>query len=341
MTRRTVVLILVLALTAPVWGQMTFKPGAGLKPGKPAAKEKEPDLKGGGVEYKNALRVYQAGRTKDTIGLCNDLIKRYEAGPWVERATLLKGRAQFRRNDLKAADRTVTAFRKRFPATTLSREVSDLQLAIGTAYLARDKYEGVRILQDMVEQNPYGQRADEAQFRVAQYHLRKGSYREASEAYALVAVQYKDSRYREEALYMRAKTSYLDNRGPKRDPLPLEEAREGLNDYLKAYPAGRHVGAAKKLLAEINDVLAEKKFLIGEYYRKQRRTRAARRYYRHVVKNYPETKWAALARKRVPQPAAAPKPKPAPKPEPTSEPASKKDVKTTSTPTPEKSGEKN
>jgi len=340
MTKRTLLLIMVLAAAAPMWGQMTFKPGGKLKPGDADAdaKEKEPDLKGGGVEYKHALKEYQAGRTKDTIGLCNDLIKRYEAGPWVERAMLLKARAYFNRGDLKRADRTIGVFRQRFPGTTLNREVSDLQLAVGMAYLARDKYAGVRILQDMVEQNPYGQRADEAQFRVAEYYLRNKDYREAADAYTLVAAQYKDSRYREEALFMRAKASYLDNPGPKRDPLPYEEARAGLADYLRAYPDGRYAERAKKLLTEINDVLAQRKYLVAEYYRKQRRARAAQRYYRHVVTNYPDTKWAGLARKRMParpKPAPAPEKKPAPRPEKT---PGKNDDKP-STPTPEKNGE--
>ncbi|HUU43109.1 MAG TPA: outer membrane protein assembly factor BamD [Planctomycetota bacterium] len=317
MTRPTLWLIaLLLALAVPAWGQMTFKPGSGLEPGKTDTREKdaEEDPSNGGVEYQHALKVYQSGRTKETIGLCDDLIKRYEAGVWVERATLLKGRAQYHGGDLKGADRTVAAFRKRFPATTLSREVSDLQLAVGTAYLARDEYAGVRILQEMVEQNPYGERADEAQFRVAEYYLRQKNYADAADAYALVAAHYKDSRYREEALFMRAKASYLDNKGPRRDPLPYEEARAGLDDYLRAYPDGRHAGEAKKLLTQINDVLGQKRYLVAEYYRKQGRRRAAERYYRYVVKHYPQSRWAELSRRHLPREVETPGPEPEPEP---------------------------
>ncbi|HUW58442.1 MAG TPA: outer membrane protein assembly factor BamD, partial [Planctomycetota bacterium] len=255
---------------------------------------------------------------------CDRVVKTYKTGEWVERAALLKARAAFRGGDLKKADRELTRVRKRFPCTATAREVSDLQFAIGASYIDRGKYTGVRILEEMVENNPYGPRSDEAQFKIGEYYLRKRHHVEAAEAFALVIAQYKDSRYREDAMFLRAREIYLENEGPKRDPLPYEEARVNLTEYLKDYPEGKHATEARGLLEKIETALARKHYLIAEYYRGQGQRRAAQRYYRYVVERYPNSKWTGKALKRLPKEKPAPASEP-PKPE----------VEPKETPTPE------
>lgn len=319
MARKIVLLVLALAAFAPsAWAQMTFKPKGRWEAEK--ARVREPnDMKTDRGEYRYALAVYQAGNTRTAMRLCDGIVKTYKSGPWVERACLLKARAWFKQGDVKKADKELRLLRKRFPGATITREISDLQLAIGVFYLKKGKYTGVKILQDMVERNPYGPRADEAQFRIARYYLGKGHYVDAAEAFALVVAQYRNSRYREEAMFLKAKASYLDNEGPRRDPLPYEEARVGLSDYLKAYPTGKRTGEAKRLLGEIDDALARKQYLIAEYYRKQRRYRAAHRYYVSLVRKYPNSKWAQKGRKRLPRVEKRVKPRPKAEPGPAGE----------------------
>ena len=318
-------------LAAPVCAQMTFKPGKDWKGPKP--ERKGPLLKTDRSEYRHALTIYQSGDIKKTIRLCDRIVKTYKSGPWVERASLLKARAYFKQGKLKQADKELALIRRRYPGTVIAREMSDLQMAIASAYTKKGKYAGVKILEETVENNPYGSRADEAQFEVGRYHLKKRHYVDAAGAFALVVVQYKDSPYREDAMFLRGKATYLDNEGPRRDPLPYEEARVSLNDYLNSYPQGKYAPQAKALLVKIETTLARKHYLIAEYYRKQRRRRAAGRYYRHVVKNYPNSKWAGKALKRLPKAermaAAEPKPETRPKPAkqgkpPASEPAEEK-----------------
>ena len=298
-------------LATSVGAQMTFKPGKDWKGAEP--EPKGPLLKTDRSEYQHALAVYQSGDTRKTMRLSDHIVKTYKSGPWVERAALLKARAYFKRGDLKQADKELVLIRRRYPGTAIAREMSDLQMAIASAYTKKGKYAGVKILEETVENNPYGSRADEAQFKVGQYHLRKGHYMDAAEAFALVVAQYGDSPYREDAMFLRARATYLDNEGPRRDPLPYEEARVSLNDYLQSYPQGKYADQAKALLVKIETALALKAYLIAEYYRKQRRRRAAERYYRYVVKKYPNSRWASKALKRLPKAERAALAEPAPK----------------------------
>jgi outer membrane protein assembly factor BamD (BamD/ComL family) len=161
------------------------------------------------------------------------------------------------------------------------------------------------------------------------YYLRRGDYTDAAQAFALVVAHYKDSRYREDAMFLRAKATYLTNEGPPRDPLPYEEAREGLKEYLKNYPTGKNATEAQQLLKNINNALACKQYLIAEFYRKQHHNRAAERYYRSVVRNYPDSTWAQKAQSRLPKGTIVePKPENAPKPETEPKPAAKEEPKT-------------
>jgi|GEM_PF-3520266 outer membrane assembly lipoprotein YfiO len=326
MVKRIVLWFLVLAALAviggPVRAQMTFKPGEGWQP----AKSDIPEMKGPGgrtdrIDYQQAQSFYQAGNAKTAIRLCNDMVETYKTGPWVERAMLLKARACLAQKNLKEAETTLLLLEKNFPATTLSSEISDVRMAIGNARLADQSYTGVKTLEGMVENDPYGARSDEAQFNIAMYYFKKGDYSDASQSFALVVAHYKDSRYREDAMFLRAKATYLTNDGPPRDPLPYEEARDGLREYLRSYPNGKNAAEAQTLLKKINEALACKLYQIAEYYRGQNQKRAAERYYRSVVRNYPDSTWAAKAQSRLPkgtvvEPRAENAPEPAAEPKP-------------------------
>jgi len=335
MVKKTVLLFSVLVLLAgSVQAQMTYKPAEGWQP----AKGDVPEMKGLGartdrLDYEQAQSLYQAGNTRGAIRICDEMIETYKSGPWVEGAMLLKARACFQQKNLKEAERTLLLLRKNFPATTLTSEISDLQMAIGNARLGERSYAGVKTLEEMVENNPYGPRSDEAQFNIATYYFRKGDYADASPAFALVVAHYKDSRYREDAMFLRAKATYLTNEGPARDPLPYEEAREGLKEYLRSYPTGKNAAEAQQLLKNINNTLAYKLYLIAEYYRKQHQNRAAERYYRSVVRNYPDSTWAQKAQSRLPKGTIVePRTETQPMPEAGRKPAAKEETGTRKTP---------
>jgi len=311
MVKKMVPVFLTLAVLAmlggPVRAQMTFKPSEGWQP----AKSDVPEMKGPGgrtdrLDYQQAQSVYQAGDAKRAVRLCDNMVETYKAGPWVERAMLLKARACLAQKNLKEAETTLLLLEKNFPATTLTSEIGDVRMAIGNARLADQSDTGVKTLEGMVENNPYGPRADEAQFNIAMYYFKKGEYSDAAQSFALVVGHYKDSRYREDAMFLRAKATYLTNDGPARDPLPYEEAREGLTEYLRSYPAGKNAAEARQLLTQISNALARKLYLIAEFYRWENQKRAAERYYRLVVKNYPESPWAAKAQSRLPKGTVVP-----------------------------------
>jgi len=320
--KRTLVILLACLAPATAQAQMTYKPGEGWQGPKPAETTEFRTDRG---DFEQALAVYQSGNSQRAMTMADEVVATYQTGPWVERAMLLKARAWFRMNDLGPAEQQLASLEKRFPGTTLGGDISDLRLAIGNARIAAGKSAGVRTLENMVETNPYGPRSDEAQFNLAMNALEKKDYGEAAEGFAAVLEQYPDSRFREDALFLRAKASYLDNTGPQRDGLPYEEARQVLLEYLKEYPNGKNVKEAGGLLQRAENALAQKLFLIGEFYRNGKHERAAERYFQAAVTRYPKSPWAKRARAQLPygwEPPAKPEPeKPVETDAPTEEPA--------------------
>ena len=291
-----VVILIALALATPLGAQVTITPEGVATPKPPETPEFRTDRD----DFIQALAAYQSGDTAGALKMADDLIATYPSGPWVERAMLLKARAAYRGGDLSGCEKQLDALVRRFPASTVSPEVADLRLAIANTRLGAGKASGARALEGMVESSPYGPRSDEAQYRLGRFYFDKKQYPEAAEAFALILAHYPDSRYREDAVFLQAKATYLDNAGPRRDPLPYEESSMELRDYLKEFPNGKHVKEAEMLLKRAENALAEKLFLIGEFYRKEKKTRAAERYYAAALTKYPKSTWAKRSREHLP-----------------------------------------
>ncbi len=294
--KQALTILAALALSASAHAQLTITPE-----GVPGPKPPEsPEFRTDRDDYAQTLAAYQSGDTAQALKLADDLIATYPSGPWVERAMLLKARAAYRAHDLAGCEKQLDALAKRFPASSVSGEAADLRMAIAAERLGAGKAAGAKSLEKMVETNPYGPRSDEAQFEIGKFYLDKKQYVDASEAFSLILAHYPDSRYREDAMFLQAKATFLQNSGPNRDGLPYEMAGQELQDYLKEFPNGKHAKEAEFLIKRAENALAEKLFLTGEFYRREKQTRAAERYYAAALTKYPKTSWAKRSREHMP-----------------------------------------
>jgi outer membrane assembly lipoprotein YfiO len=310
------------------WGQETFTPKGGW--GESKANLGPQKLQTDQIEFERARAVYQDGQVKAALVLCDRIVKTYQTGPWVERTMLLKARALYKQGDLSGCDKTLVALKKKFPATFLVGEIGELKFAIGSAWLDAGKSAGVKILREVVDEHPYGPRSDEAEFRIGRYLMKEGDYSGAAHEFTLLLGTYRESNYREEAAFLKAKATYLSNQGAQRDVLPYAEGLAGLDAYVKEYPSGKFVDEAKVLREEIELALAEKQYRIGEFYVRRGRPRSAEVYFESVVKQHPGSPWAAKAEKELGslRGKAAPEAKPAPpesRPAPSETPATRRE----------------
>lgn len=134
-----------------------------------------------------------------------------------------------------------------------------------------------------------------ARYYLAECLLRDGQRLEAARQFRRVADEFPRAPLAPDAL-LRAADAYSQLwTNPALDPTYGETARSTLGELLTRYPSSTAAARARIRIAELNDEFAEKEYENGEYYFRFRAFDSAIIYYRDVVANYPESRYAPLA----------------------------------------------
>lgn len=281
-----------------LFAAQVYQPGKGWQETE-TTKGPRPDLLTDIGQYRQAATLWQAGKLKRCRDLCLRIIKRYNSGGAVEQSYVLLVKTRSALNELKAAERNVAAFRKKFPKSRFSSLMADAEMDILERRARRGNRKTLRRLENLVESNPYGPRTDRAQLLVGHIHISRREYAEARDAYEVMLRAYPASRYQLEAEFGKGKATYLANTGIMRDAGLYAEAAEILKGVLEVDPdfAGR--AEVERYLKEIHDRLAERQFRVARYYERQHRVASAVVYYRDVTRRFKDTRWAAKAQKQL------------------------------------------
>ncbi len=108
--------------------------------------------------------------------------------------------------------------------------------------------------------------------------------------------------------------------GLQYDVTPLKDADKQFHRILEEFPQTAVVEKARTRRAQIEEQLARKQIMAGDFYRSKGRPISAALYYSHVVREYPRSSGALEAQERLralvpvpePPPAAPPAPPPSP-----------------------------
>ncbi len=157
---------------------------------------------------------------------------------------------------------------------------------------------------------PYSKYSIDARLRMADVYFLQEAYSEAAMAYEAFRDLYPKHERVPYAMFRTGLSYYKDVPGNiARDLSPAQKAMVAYEDFLKAFPTSPDAPEAKKNLAEVRNVLAQKEIYIGDFYRKNDQYEAARTRYQRVLEAFPDTESAKTASERL-----SGLPKPAPKP---------------------------
>jgi outer membrane assembly lipoprotein YfiO len=131
-------------------------------------------------------------------------------------------------------------------------------------------------------------RLGDARFGLEEYVVARGHYED-------VVQDFPASAYVEEARWGVVRCSYAAVRPYDRDPTETEHAVRLLEEFRTDFPASRFRGEVDAALADCRDRLARREFEAGRFYAKQRRPRSAKIQFQYVLDQYPETAWAPKA----------------------------------------------
>jgi TolA-binding protein len=157
-------------------------------------------------------------------------------------------------------------------------------------------YEAIRL------NDPTGPRADDAIMATAGIYFRRARFHDADYHYTLLRNEYPRSEHQFDAHVLGLQSILRKYQGADYDGQPLAEAKK-LESRIRANFSGNLSQEERDRLREVRAILAasieERDMKMAEYYANIDQNRSARIYYEKIVKEYPDSPTAEVARERL------------------------------------------
>jgi outer membrane protein assembly factor BamD len=172
---------------------------------------------------------------------------------------------------------------------------------------SKDYQEAVSYFQYVKNKFPYSHFAPLAELRVADANFDQEKWTEAIDGYKNFIKDHPTHREVDYAGFRIGLAHYKDIPSDfflvppsyEKDQDQLVQAQTAIKDFLASYPDSTYVGKAKELLADVRKRLARHELYVAQYYQSHDRLRAACWRYLGLVRDYPDTPFAAEARQQA------------------------------------------
>ena len=261
-------------------------------------------------------RIYEAKGFKDATRYFRSIGKRYPEAAEAEQALFFEAECRRHRRQGPVAFETYKKFVETYPNSRYAVGVALGEYRLGVDHFegripsflifGKDRAYGVRILEHMQINFRNHSLADDALMRVVSYHLEERDYADATRVLRRLLAEYPRSEHMLWSRFQLARSLWLQSQGPLYDERLLTDSRRAFEDYIgTARLAGmeqkqaKQIAAARKMIVRIDERRAEKEYLIGRFYERTKRPRAAIYYYEHCVRAFPQTESAGSCRKQL------------------------------------------
>jgi outer membrane assembly lipoprotein YfiO len=163
-----------------------------------------------------------------------------------------------------------------------------------TAISASRLQDAVRVFEKVIEHAPFGPLADQAIFAMAEAHRQRRDYEEARDGYERLLKNYPHSSLSRRAIVGRTACNYRLSQSSPNDTKAAEDASRDL-DLLAKSP-----GEAADLVEQrhaLRDTIARGDYEAGLFYFRSDNVTAGLRYIEAVLVKYPDSTYAARARR--------------------------------------------
>lgn len=255
----------------------------------------------GAEEFGRGMASFRSGEYGDAKKIFKKIVKQHPSSPVAEAAQFLRACCFDREGDYLSAYYAYQRVLDDFPKTDRLNEVVRRQYQIGGRFIDGEKRallgwkilsgtgKGIEILQQVVDNDPYGELADDALYQVGHTQLGRQKYQDAIEAYRRLLQDHPQSEYASRASQEKAECHFLEVDGTDHD---VEKFRAAEANLGKA--AAHHDSAAEKL-QDLNARKAENMYDAAVFYLRQDHVKSAIVYFEAVIKEHPSTEWAERA----------------------------------------------
>ncbi|BET67696.1 hypothetical protein ASA1KI_26140 [Opitutales bacterium ASA1] len=159
---------------------------------------------------------------------------------------------------------------------------------------------GIFFMERLIFNAPFSDYAPLALMNIAEAHSRAGRTEEAIATLDRLITNYPNSILAPEGYLRMAEVHEQTVDGPYYDQAATRESINYYQDFLILFPRHEEVGKAEEGLARMNDMLAQSRLKIADfYYFKRARYQAARVFYNEAITIAPTSESARLARERI------------------------------------------
>lgn len=199
---------------------------------------------------------------------------------------------------------------EKYPFSERVAEINNREFAIAEQFMSGQKRKAlgvtlpvenpaIEIFSRVTENAPYGPLAAKSQYKLGLVYKGLSRFSEAEDAFSKVVTNYPDSEWAEPAKFQLANTKASLAKNADYDQGATKEAKEQFEDFVKSNPDAELSKEAEKNIGKLKDKEAESDFNAGRFYEKQKQYESARLYYQGIIKNDPDSIWAAKAIERM------------------------------------------
>jgi len=262
-------------------------------------------------QYDWGMQFYLAKDYPKAISEFKKLIKGYPQSELSPDAQYYIGRCHEERRAYYAAFLAYQKVIDIYPRSELTDEIIERQYKIGNLYFSgqKEKVFGIalipaidralEIFRKVVDNAPYGNYAELAQFKIGECYKKAKQHKEAAEAFGKIVSDYPKSLLYEQAKYEVAFCTYKMSLNPNYDQGPTEEAIREFEEFVKIRDRNDTVDGAGQALLRLQEKKAESLYSTAYFYERSKHYDSAIIYYRDVLDNYPKTSWAKKAFNKI------------------------------------------
>jgi outer membrane protein assembly factor BamD len=265
------------------------------------------------LQFQYAEELLAAGDTEKAISEYRKVLRYFASSTYCDLAQYSIGRAYEAQRDYEEAVKEYQKVVEDYPDTKLFGHVLEKQRKIADHYFE----EGVRreerftlfrgsnfdraitTYRQVINNQPYSDIAAGAQYRIGMCYMKLELYDEASTEFQKLIDYYPTSEWAAEAAFSTADCKLNQTRPFEYDKTAADDAIQKYRYFLKLYPESARTAEAREKLATLLDRAAEHDYNVALYYDRNLRYESARVYFASVVRDYPETQWAAKAREKL------------------------------------------
>lgn len=258
-----------------------------------------------------AVNFYESKDYKGAISEFNKLVKYYPGSMHAPVAQYYKGRCY---EDMEEFFHAYLAYQRvieEYPHAKNREEIIMRQYRIGILFFEGQKAKvlgvalipaidkAIEIFEQVVANAPYGEYADQAQYKIGESFKRSNRFGEAAVAFQKAVNNYPRSELAEKANYEIAECGYLASLGYSYDQETTDAAIQKFQEFIHDSGDDTLAKEAKESLKQLREKKAQNLYDIAIFYERAGHHSSSVLYYKELIDKYPDSSLAAESLNRV------------------------------------------